>query len=352
MRSSKAAADPPRHAFRPPRRVEPHLHITALAVFATAVTAAAAASPGLRGTFVGPNARARHVQSALVNDAQGTAGPVAQIRSGNIPLGPAAPVAARIPAGPASIPNVNHRPPADNGVAVAALRVAADGIPVTALEAYRKAANTINAVDPNCHLPWALLAGIGRVESDHGRFGGAVLRADGTSSTKIIGIPLNGNGTETVTDTDHGVLDGDPVNDRAVGPMQFIPSTWAVYATDGNGDGTADPFNIFDATAAAAHYLCVAGGDLSTTRGQTRAVLTYNHSTAYLHTVLSLERGYAGGDPSLIIPPAPVVVPPVPVQQPGGAPVPPPVDPGPPLAAGPPAPVVHHRKPTPPPPPR
>ena len=46
--------------------------------------------------------------------------------------------------------------------------------------------------------------------------------------------------------------------------MQFIPSTWALYGADGNGDGVADPFNIFDAAAAAAHYLCRAGGNLQT----------------------------------------------------------------------------------------
>ena len=82
--------------------------------------------------------------------------------------------------------------------------LAGDGIPVTALEAYQNAANSANTTHPDCHIPWPLLAGIGRVESDHGRYGGAVLRPDGTSTKPIIGIPLNGNGTEVVSDTDHG----------------------------------------------------------------------------------------------------------------------------------------------------
>ncbi len=214
--------------------------------------------------------------------------------------------------------------------------LASDGIPVTALEAYQNAANSANATRPDCHIPWPLLAGIGRVESDHGRFGGAVLRPDGTSTKPIIGLPLNGNGTELIRDTDHGTIDGDPVYDRAVGPMQFIPSTWLIYGADGNGDGIKDPFNIFDAALAAANYLCVAGGDLSTTAGQTRAVLSYNHSTAYLDEVLSLEHTYASGEPGLVIPDAPTVVPPVPTRAPGGNPAPPPVDPGPPLSGGPP----------------
>src|SRR5207244_8618938 len=111
---------------------------------------------------------------------------------------------------------------------------------------------------------WALLAAIGRVESDHGRFGGATLFSDGTSSLPVIGIRLNGNGTALILDTDHGRYDGDLVYDRAVGPMQFIPSTWARYQVDATGDHLADPFNIYDSALAAAEYLCAAGRNLLT----------------------------------------------------------------------------------------
>jgi membrane-bound lytic murein transglycosylase B len=187
-------------------------------------------------------------------------------------------------------------------VSAPASALAADGIPQTALEAYQGAVAWVAQVDPGCGISWPLLAAIGRVESDHGRFAGAVLHTDGTSTPKIIGIPLDGHGTALILDTDHGRLDGDTVYDRAVGPMQFIPSTWASYGVDANGDGIADPFNIFDAAAAAAHYLCTAGGDLTTIAGQTRAVLAYNHSAAYLAMVLGLEQIYATGQPGLIIP--------------------------------------------------
>ena len=176
----------------------------------------------------------------------------------------------------------------------AASALAADGIPVVALRAYQRAAAGTDAADPACGLSWTLLAGIGRVESDHGRFAGAVLLADGTSTIPIIGIPLDGVGTEVVTDTDDGRLDGDPVFDRAIGPMQFIPSTWAVYGADGDGDGIADPFDIDDAALAAAHYLCATGNDLATRAGQVAAVLTYNHSSAYVAEVLALAAAYAG----------------------------------------------------------
>ena len=92
-------------------------------------------------------------------------------------------------------------------------------------------------------------------------------------------------------------LDGDPAYDHAVGPMQFIPSTWARYASDGNGDGRADPFNVYDAALAAARYLCAAGGDLGSEAGQARAVLAYNHSASYVATVLTLAAAYVGRRP-------------------------------------------------------
>ena len=76
--------------------------------------------------------------------------------------------------------------------------------------------------------------------------------------------------------------------------MQFIPSTWARYAVDGNGDGVADPQNLYDAAHAAAPYLCTAGGDLSTDAGIHRAVFAYNHSDAYVAKVLGFTTEYTG----------------------------------------------------------
>lgn len=196
--------------------------------------------------------------------------------------------------------------------------LASDGIPVVASLAYKHAADLANQRTVNCAIPWTLLAAIGRLESDHGRFAGSVLLADGLSTPRIIGIALNGVGTGLVLDTDHGVLDGDPVYDHAVGPMQFIPSTWAQYATDGNGDGVADPFNIYDAAAAAGKYLCNAGTDLRTRAGKIRAVLTYNHSDSYVASVLALEATYAGtpiiAEPA---PPTPILSAPLPPVNPG-----------------------------------
>ena len=210
--------------------------------------------------------------------------------------------------------------------------LAADGIPITALTAYQAAAVRAAKLAPACGLSWPLLAGIGRVESDHGRFAGAVLHSDGLSTPQVIGIPLNGHGTALILDTDNGALDGDTVYDRAVGPMQFIPSTWAGWGVDANGDGVADPFNIFDAAAAAADYLCAAGRDLTTTRGQVQAILSYNYSWDYVSMVMSLEKVYASGAVGITVP----VLPTTPDKhgRPKHKPSLPPVDPGKPVGAG------------------
>jgi len=171
----------------------------------------------------------------------------------DVPIGAAttASVIAVSPSGPAAEPHPKKR----SGDLAPASALAASGIPSTALIAYRNAAARVAQTMPGCGLGWPLLAAIGRVESDHGRFAGAVLHSDGLSTPPVIGIALDGHGTALIRDTDGGRLDGDTVYDRAVGPMQFIPSTWAGWGVDMNADGRADPFNIFDAAGAAADYL-------------------------------------------------------------------------------------------------
>ncbi|MEV8126355.1 lytic murein transglycosylase [Streptomyces sp. NPDC085944] len=157
------------------------------------------------------------------------------------------------------------------------------GIPATVLRAYRAAETAVGRTDPGCRLPWELLAAIGRVESGQAR-GGAVDR-NGTTLSRITGPPLNGKGFALIRDTDGGAHDGDTVYDRAVGPMQFLPSTWARWGADGNGDGRADPNNVFDAALAAGHYLCAGDRDLDRAADLDRAILSYNNSRTYLETV-------------------------------------------------------------------
>lgn len=159
------------------------------------------------------------------------------------------------------------------------------GIPATVLAAYKKAAAELQASKPGCNLPWQLLAAIGQVESGQAR--GGRVDADGTTTSKILGPQLDGNGFALIKDTDNGAYDGDSVYDSAVGPMQFIPSTWAWAGRDGNGDGVKDPNNIYDASLATAHYLCRNNWDLGNAGDLDRAILSYNPSRAYLNTVLS-----------------------------------------------------------------
>ncbi|MBV7694986.1 lytic transglycosylase domain-containing protein [Streptomyces sp. TRM70350] len=167
------------------------------------------------------------------------------------------------------------------------------GIPATVLDAYKKAAAALREAKPGCNLPWELLAAIGKVES--GQAGGGNVDASGDTITPILGPALNGNGFAHISDTDNGAYDGDSTYDRAVGPMQFIPSTWAWAGRDGNGDGVENPNNIYDAALAAGHYLCRFGWDLSVADDLHSAILSYNNSTDYLNTVLSWLEYYRKG---------------------------------------------------------
>jgi membrane-bound lytic murein transglycosylase B len=170
----------------------------------------------------------------------------------------------------------------------------ATGIPQRALEAYANAHAVLAVTRPDCHLTWVSLAGIAAVESQHGTMGGRTLQPDGRPSSPIIGIPLNGaNGTRAVAATDGGLLDGDRVWEHAVGPFQFIPSTWALWRADGNNDGISDPQNIDDAALAAAQYLCADNRNLASGDGWLRSILSYNSSLDYAQKVYGFAQGYA-----------------------------------------------------------
>ena len=105
-------------------------------------------------------------------------------------------------------------------------------------------------------VPWQLLAAINEVETDYGR-----------------DLNVSSAGAE--------------------GWMQFLPSSWATYGVDANGDGFKDPYNPADAIFAAARYLRAAGAATSL-RG---AVFSYNHSQAYVESVM-LRAKLLGGTPS------------------------------------------------------
>lgn len=114
-----------------------------------------------------------------------------------------------------------------------------------------------HAAAPTCPgLSWTVLAAIGQVETGHG--------------------------TDTSTS---------PAG--AMGPMQFLPATFAMVAVDGDGDGRTDIQNPADAIFTAAHYLCGNGAGTGPA-GLSTAIWNYNHADWYVALVLSLAAQYVG----------------------------------------------------------
>jgi cell wall-associated NlpC family hydrolase len=111
-------------------------------------------------------------------------------------------------------------------------------------------------------LPWGVLAGIGRVESDHGR-----------SDAPGVHSGANYAGAE--------------------GPMQFEPATFARYAVDADRPARLSPYDPADAIYTAAAMLCANGAAAGTSAGIRRAVFAYNHSVAYVGQVLGWAARYS-----------------------------------------------------------
>ena len=182
------------------------------------------------------------------------------------------------------------------------------GIPTVALAAYRNAEAKMAVAAPGCGVSWNLLAGIGRIESGHA--GGGAVDARGTAVYPIYGPALDGTlpGNEVIIQSSVG---NSVTYARAMGPMQFLPGTWARFASDGKGDGVPDPQNLFDSTLAAARYLCSGGLNLRNPAGVMAAILRYNNSVPYAQNVLGWAAAYATGVVPVDLPP--IVGPPPPL---------------------------------------
>src|SRR5271155_1025516 len=174
------------------------------------------------------------------------------------------------------------------------------GIPSMALAAYRNAEQKMAISNPGCGISWNLLAGIGRIESGHAN--GGATDARGTAVRPIYGPALDGTlpGNEVIVQSGAA---GRISYARAMGPMQFLPGTWARYASDGDGDGIADPQNLYDSTLAAARYLCSGGLNLRDQSQVLSAILRYNNSMPYAQNVLGWAAAYATGVVPVDLPP-------------------------------------------------
>ncbi|MCF6387172.1 lytic murein transglycosylase [Mycobacterium sp. MBM] len=173
-------------------------------------------------------------------------------------------------------------------------------IPTVALNAYRNAERMMASAAPNCGMSWNLLAGIGRIESLHAN--GGATDVEGTAVKPILGPALDGTlpGNEVIVQS----RNNDRVTyARAMGPMQFLPGTWSRYASDGNGDGKAEVQNLYDATLAAARYLCSGGLNMRDQGQVMSAILRYNNSVAYARNVLGWAAAYATGVVPVNLPP-------------------------------------------------
>ena len=132
--------------------------------------------------------------------------------------------------------------------------------------------------------PWPASAGSSRSRAPSAAAGCSRTAAP---DRDILGVELDGSGEVAAVPDDTGGFQ------RALGPMQFIPSTWERWAADGDGDGVEDPQDVDDAALAAAHYLCSSGEDLATGSGWSAAVYSYNHSNPYVRAVYDASRAYA-----------------------------------------------------------
>ena len=183
------------------------------------------------------------------------------------------------------------------------------GVPPPALAAYRNAEQKMTVSNPGCGISWNLLAGIGRIESGHAN--GGVTDAHGTAARPIYGPALDGTlpGNEVIVANSRA--GGATTYARAMGPMQFLPGTWARYASDGDGDGVADPQNLYDSALAAARYLCSGNLNLRDPSQAMSAVLRYNNSVPYARNVLGWAAAYASGVVPADLPPIAGTAPPL-----------------------------------------
>ena len=146
--------------------------------------------------------------------------------------------------------------PAATGLTGTPTALAMSGIPADYLAWYMAAAKTCPG------LPWSVLAGIGEVESDHGR-------------SALPGVRSGSNSA------------------RAEGPMQFEPATFVQFAVNADPGQPLSPYDPADAIYTAAAMLCADGAADGTPAGLQNAVFAYNHAQWYVSEVMAWAARYA-----------------------------------------------------------
>ena len=148
------------------------------------------------------------------------------------------------------------QPGADADLGGKPTALARRGIPVDYLAWYSGAAQGCPG------LPWSVLAGIGKVESNHGR-------------SRLPGVRTGANSA------------------GAEGPMQFLPATFAEFAVNADPGHRLTPYDPADAIYTAARMLCVDGARGGTDAGLQQAIFAYNHADWYVTDVMTWAARYA-----------------------------------------------------------
>jgi membrane-bound lytic murein transglycosylase B len=214
-----------------------------------------------------------------------------------VPVAPTTTAAPRSSAPAAPSPSVAAAPgparPADSLATWAGKISGATGMPAVAVQAYAYAQLLVRNINPQCAIGWTTLAGIGEVQSHHGQAGGAVLDKTGRSTPPIVGPALDGrDGRPLVSDTDAGAFDSDPVYEHTMGPLMLLPAVWRANASDADADAILDPYDIDDASLAAAKVLCAGGEDLTQRAGWNAAVGRIQAGDAFAEAVFQAADSY------------------------------------------------------------
>lgn len=279
---------------------DPHLHI---AIHWPSKSSKPPLNPyvALKATPEGAAASARgatpNTNSTIREDGGASAGPGATVSGAPSGGGPGAAMnAARALYGLDPIGGTSGT--SIEGTIEAAQLAEIGGMSIEAATAYIEGAKRAQELVPGCAVDPLFLAGFGKVESGHGTANGASIQPDGMVLPKILGPPLDGSGVGGNVTPIRNRLPADKrslygVNgayDQAVGPMQFLGSTFGGLQPppdfDGDPSTIPTPHSYYDATLGAAILLCNAGDGLQDEASMRKGAFSYNRSSSYVEKVM------------------------------------------------------------------